>query len=434
MPSSSRSEVTFFVAITAVAVLLVLGAYAYCRYAAYVPTFAPQLPPMPEPNGYVRAEQAVLRLSRGDQLRRPTIPKSWPNGAPAELGAQVTALRPVLDEVRAAFKLEWRQPPQLDAAGIRRWSADEEFRECACGFVAESHLAESQGDLSLAMQRSLDAIELGSNVPRGGGISQSQVGLAIHAIGYAGAGRLTPELPAGAIPPALARVRRLRAGWPPLSDMWKSERVERLVLVREVFRRLGACPPLQQLDWFRSAQSNPSVWGTFQLAATPRSLSLANVDRNFQQLIAESRKPFPQRRAIAPPQDAWSVVWGGIVDVDPEQAWRYECPQTQLALLEVALAVRLHFLQLQRYPTRLAEIDRHWLPAVPRDLWGQPIAYRRIAGKPQIYSLGPDGKDDGGQPLDTFRLEPASRGDVAFRWDNSNHALQSPGQEVSVQY
>lgn len=415
MPSSSRSEVPFFAAVIAAAVLLLLGAYAYWRYASYVPTFAPQLPPVPKRNGYVRAEQAVLRLARGDLLRRPAVPRGWPNGTPAELRAQVIVLRPVLDEVRAAFKLKWRLPPQLDAAGIRPGGfADGDFRDCACGFAAESHLAESRGDLSLAMQRSLDAIELGSNAPRGGGIYERQVGLAIHAIGYAEAGRLAAKLPASAIPPALARVRRLRKGWPPLSDMWQSERVQRLVVTREVFLRLGACPLRQQLDWFRSAQSSPSLWGTLQLAATPRSLSLANVDANFQELIAESRKPFRQRRAVAPPQDAWSVVWGGIVDVDPEQAWRYEWPQTQLALLEVALAVRLHFLQHKRYPTRLAEIDRRWLPAVPRDLWGQPIAYRRIAGKPQSYSLGPDGRDDRGRPLDTFRLEPASRGDLAF--------------------
>ena len=90
------------------------------------------------------------------------------------------------------------------------------------------------------------------------------------------------------------------------------------------------------------------------------------------------------------------------------------CTRLTLALLEVALAVRMHYLEHGRYPARLAEVSRRWLPEVPRDLWDQPIAYHLKNGRPVIYSLGPDGKDDGGQPADPIDLTPATRGDLVF--------------------
>src|SRR5260370_329402 len=99
------------------------------------------------------------------------------------------------------------------------------FRECARCFAAEGILARSKGNYSAALQASLDAMELGRNIPKGGGIIPRLVGLACHAMGFALAERTVSGLPASAIPSALARVRRLRQRWPPLRETLESERV-----------------------------------------------------------------------------------------------------------------------------------------------------------------------------------------------------------------
>jgi hypothetical protein len=74
----------------------------------------------------------------------------------------------------------------------------------------------------------------------------------------------------------------------------------------------------------------------------------------------------------------------------------------------------MHYLGHGHYPARLADISKTWLPVIPVDLWDQPITYRLKNGQPVTYSLGPDGKDDGGRPADPIDLTPASRGDLVF--------------------
>jgi hypothetical protein len=94
--------------------------------------------------------------------------------------------------------------------------------------------------------------------------------------------------------------------------------------------------------------------------------------------------------------------------------------KTDLALLEVALAVRMHYVYNGYHPRRLADIDRRWLPHPPVDLWDQPVQYRLNGERPVIYSLGMNGKDDGGQDVNpdqtTHQYESGTSipGDVVF--------------------
>ncbi|MEM6458673.1 MAG: hypothetical protein AAF710_04710 [Planctomycetota bacterium] len=50
------------------------------------------------------------------------------------------------------------------------------------------------------------------------------------------------------------------------------------------------------------------------------------------------------------------------------------------------------------YPDELDALVPEWLDAVPTDVYmGEPVLYRVIDGRPVVYSVGPDGEDDGGK-------------------------------------
>lgn len=76
----------------------------------------------------------------------------------------------------------------------------------------------------------------------------------------------------------------------------------------------------------------------------------------------------------------------------------------QLAVRRMAatgLAIRLHELERGQRPTRLPELVPDYLPAVPRDplaIDGRALAYRPDAEPPVLYSVGENGRDDGGRP------------------------------------
>src|SRR5260370_32043668 len=71
-----------------------VGAAGYWQYVNSVPPFRPYLPPAPRPNGFAKAEAAVVRLSN---TVRPPLPKDWPEGTTPPLQAQVSAIRPTPD-------------------------------------------------------------------------------------------------------------------------------------------------------------------------------------------------------------------------------------------------------------------------------------------------------------------------------------------------
>jgi hypothetical protein len=67
--------------------------------------------------------------------------------------------------------------------------------------------------------------------------------------------------------------------------------------------------------------------------------------------------------------------------------------------IEVGLALELYRRQHGQYPQSVQELAPALLPAVPLDrITGDPVKYRLVNGKPIVYSVGVDRKDDGGCP------------------------------------
>jgi len=80
-------------------------------------------------------------------------------------------------------------------------------------------------------------------------------------------------------------------------------------------------------------------------------------------------------------------------------------------LLLLALALRAYQGERGRYPDRLEALVPAYLKRVPPDPFGKggaPI-YRPEGSRYVLYSLGPDGKDDGGKPVQDPRQPPNSR-------------------------
>lgn len=73
---------------------------------------------------------------------------------------------------------------------------------------------------------------------------------------------------------------------------------------------------------------------------------------------------------------------------------------TQRRLTITAIALKRYQLQRRQFPAELNELVPAFLTAVPVDpMNGQPLRYRRNAdGSFTLYSVGEDGKDDGGDP------------------------------------
>lgn len=393
------------------ATVLALGGWGYWQYVTAVPAYRPKLPPPPRPNGY---DLAVAAVRQGKARDLPPMPERRVGDTLARLRSEIAPWRDVLDRVRKTLPLEWQAPIALSLHPAEgdpyRGLAD--LRACARAFAAEACLARLDENPSLALDRGLDAIELGSRASRGGGSITYLSANAMHANGVRQAEQDALNAAADAVPMALERVRRTRRNRLPLHLMWGNERITTLAVVVETMNGLRQASLREQFLSFGFLQTQPSVVETARVMLRPRRRTIAAVDQFFRQRIAEARKPFPRRRPVPVPADPWcEAILGAYRE---ESLGRYESPLNGLALLDAALAVRMHRLTRGRWPERLAEIDRRWLPAIPRDQWDRPVVYRLRDGRPVLYSLGLNGTDEGGRAVHPTRFGAASHGDLVF--------------------
>jgi hypothetical protein len=71
----------------------------------------------------------------------------------------------------------------------------------------------------------------------------------------------------------------------------------------------------------------------------------------------------------------------------------------RLRCTAVALAAERYRLRHGDWPRAIAALVPDYLPAVPLDPFdGAPLRYRRTDGGAVVYSVGEDGRDDGGDP------------------------------------
>ncbi|MGC8991813.1 MAG: hypothetical protein ACP5MD_16985, partial [Verrucomicrobiia bacterium] len=81
--------------------------------------------------------------------------------------------------------------------------------------------------------------------------------------------------------------------------------------------------------------------------------------------------------------------------------------QTTVTLARVACALERHRLAKGRYPETLAELAPGFISRIPADpVNGGPLKYRLIdQGRYVLYSVGPDGVDDGGKPISKAQVK-----------------------------
>jgi hypothetical protein len=91
----------------------------------------------------------------------------------------------------------------------------------------------------------------------------------------------------------------------------------------------------------------------------------------------------------------------------------YKRSVARLRLLFTDLALRAFRQENSTGPEILSDLVPRYLAAVPLDPFGTgPLVYRPAPDGGLLYSIGPDGLDDGGQSLTETALKSRLRGDV----------------------
>jgi hypothetical protein len=309
--------------------------------------------------------------------------------------------------------------------------AVQKCRELNTALAARAMLRVAEGQVDEAWQDLLACHRLARLVGRGGTLIEALVGFALEHItvqadlAYLERANLTPRQ-------LRDRLKDLQAlpPLPPLAD--KIDLGERFMYLEtmQLLRRGdldtaggpagGAKKPtpeelqaLERIDW-APALRDGNRWFD-RLVAAARLKDRAEREKAFSRITKEldalnreaagpgRRKPAPGK---APPektvgQSVGNVFIGLLLPAIMKVQTAHDRAEQTQRNLRVAFALAAYRAGHRRYPAKLADLAPKYLAAVPGDLFaGGPLAYRPSERGYLLYSVGPNGKDEGGRWYD----------------------------------
>lgn len=309
-------------------------------------------PPVPDPNGY----ESLIRAGR-------IIEGSPPNEGnideadPEELRAWVLANREALELADEGLELPSGVPLNFTRADVEMQDLGA-LRMLARLMLAEAIVAQEEGRIDEAADRSLAILRLSRNGTRNGLLIHVLVGFAIERTGIESLRILRDEL-----------------------DEGQSREFARAVMTFEDER-----PDIEE------AIALETAWG---LETAPRGLRIA--------------------RTFVP--GVRGKLDGLLIPALESARISSLRASTMTRLLAIDLAIRGYQARHNAPPDRLDKLVPDFLETLPTDPFtGGPFVYRAIEGEPEfvLYSVGPDGQDDGGTPHPKGADWTTASGDLAL--------------------
>jgi hypothetical protein len=221
------------------------------------------------------------------------------------------------------------------------------LKSLAWVLVAEGRVAELDNRPADAARVYLGAIQFGDEISRGGFVINRLVGIACEAMGHTRLVTLAPKLDCEQTRAVIAQLEEMDEASVTWGEVWQNEKRFSRHELRKVHNPIG---------WAKSA------WEVWSL-----------------------RKSSEQR---------------------------HDRIAARLRLLTVELALRCYRTEHGRGPDRLEQLVPDRLKRVPLDPFsGHPLIYRVSGTNWLLYSVGPDGVDDGGRPAGRL---VSSKGDLLF--------------------
>lgn len=361
----------------------------------------------PTPNAYDTYVQAFEKLP---QKINPVSVRDLKKLTLAERQAALKADAEGLRLVRLALQQKYLAPLPRFNENNRPMA---QFRVVARLLAAEGEVRRERGDASGATQSFLDAIALGQKLPAGGALIDRMVGVACQAIGRQ---MIWSEKTgdAAALKKAAKRMETILAADVPLSETFVGEKRATQIEIGRMLKDPDQVWALTHPNDVSSSEEEgqkqpnaPSAWKKrvnqqMFLFVWPRRSALTGYNAYMDAAIELLRKPHALRAAqLKRPTDMFSAL---LIPVIEQTAFRDDINRTQNALLTVSLALWAYHAEKGAYPENLdALVAGGYLTRIPADPFSAdgiaPLRYHRRADDAFAYSIGPDGKDNGGEAI-----------------------------------
>jgi hypothetical protein len=385
----------------------------------------PPTPKPPSPNAYdyyVKAGASVVDSSKvAFAMSNKTKPASPVNAddklySVSEKAAIIRRNAQVLKLARQGLVYDCMCPPVRSYVASTLPTPDfAKIRQLARLFSLDAQVKEARGDWAGGTSARLDTLTMGQSLPEGGNILTMLVGSAVQSIGRADEWKAIDHLNGAEAKTAAHRMEGIVSKHVPFVDVLTEEKWSSLATIMDQV-------------------SGKAITPVSGLPGAPPRLIIGRMTRgyikNMDEYIASARQPYAARVPIPPPSgfsqlmSLGGTTLSGILTpvFDRARFTDVSHNETQNVLLCTAFAIRAYKADHGKYPAKLSDLVPTYLSKVPADPFALKgsLRYMPTYKKYILYSIGPDGKDNGGnliydpaKPADQqFRIEETSRGDV----------------------
>ncbi len=354
---------------------------------------------LPNPNGFDFYVAAARAIRPAKPSVDPVDGGRWVLTTNPKLAAQNYSLKRRLAHLsanRAGFALVQQglhTPSRFNP--VNGFSAFGSLRQLAREKVIESNTFILQKRWNEATQSSLDAIQMGNDIARGGPLMARLMGTSVAALGRESLGtdQAVPErLNAAQAKSAARRLEAILTARPTYADALKGGKWASLAEFQAV---------VKNGNWRALATQN-NTETTWRERFATQFLSAREVNQRisdaFDRAAADVQKPFGAAPAPAPKLDPISAAFAPEI-----QSLRFSDgrEQVQLNVLLLRFALRAYRLENGAFPDNLNLLVPKYLKKIPTDYFasGAPFRYRKSGRNYDLWSVGPDQIDNGGVPI-----------------------------------
>lgn len=412
-----RRDKTFWAIVTACILLIGVGAFLFLKTINAEPDVRIPTPRMPTPNAYDYYVAAGKALVDNDKVSdaisvRPSTQYS--------ANFRIQLLRKnakALSLLRRGFRYRYLHPPVR--ARDQSYLHNSLFRDLARLLMLEARVNADGGRWGEAAHYSLEAVQLGQDVPKGGDCITVLTGFGCQAIGRAQLWEYVDHLDASDAGLAAKQMEGLNQGYVPLANVLREEKWHTVSELSNAFRRRGWRQSLMETaDQQREiiglmGAMSPAFKGMgqpdskldsfsfkFHCLTCSKRASIAAYMRYMDARIVDAGMPYVLRKPAPIPNDPLMLIVCNPTMMDT-LGYYHARTRAQNELLAVRLALQAYDAAHGALPRSLQQLTPTYLARIPDDPFAPKgsIRYKRIDKTFILYSVGPDGKDDGGKAV-----------------------------------
>jgi len=416
-PHSTRRRTVARVSVVCIAGLGILAA-VWWFLANAGPAVGPPSRVLPQPNAYdwfcsassLLVDRNELRALDVAYLHRPRTRVRGMSEKRSLLRKNIPALAELRDGLRHGFC--WPRVKDWQSSGF-------DIRALGRLLVLDGEVRADKGNWPGAMNAYLDALEFGAKIVRGGNLGCFEEGRNVQMDARKRIHDTYKRLTALELKAATGRmeaVRRLSVAYSEVLRQVRDQVTEDYVHL--IFRNRNLFEAYDWYDRIYLATLRHDGFATgmivkLRLLPYTKSRIVANWTRYMDKVITRVRLPYRDKHPFPPvPCDPFNER----MVLDFEERWCDDLVnQADNGAMMTSLALRRFWLENSSYPASLSALVPGYLSRVPADPFSpkDALRYERTRRGYLLYSVGPDGRDDGGRPIAAYPLPKSGSTEVS---------------------